>query len=121
MKEGTLEHLVATHSHKKEKAKHYSTQFTYSLALVSLIFFGTILSYHATATNLNSITGMAVYVGSSAVVHDAEETASSVLGFVTAVRTSPQVTEIKLFFYTLWTLFVLVGSAVYYEVKDKEF
>ena len=115
----SLEHIVAVHSHKKEKAKHYSRQLTYSLALICFIFFGTILSYHATATDMNYITGMAVYLSSSEVAEDTRDVGSNILGFVTAVRESPQVTEIKLFFYTLWTLVVLVGSAVYYEVKEK--
>lgn len=115
----SLEHIVAIHSHKKEKIKHYSGQLTYSLALVSLIFFGTILSYHATVADMNHITGMAVYVGGSDVAEETREVGSNILGFVTAVRESPQVTEIKLFFYTIWILVVLVGSAVYYEVKEK--
>lgn len=115
----SLEHIIAVHSHKKEKIKHYSRQLTYSLALVCFIFFGTILSYHATAVNMNHITGMTVYLGSSEVAEDTREVGSNLLGFVTAVRTSPQVTEIKLFFYTLWILVVLVGSAVYYEVKER--
>jgi hypothetical protein len=115
----SLEHIVAVHNHKKEKIKHYSGQLTYSLALVCLIFFGTILSYHATATSFNHITGLALSVGSSELGKDTEDVASNILGFVTAVRESPQVTEIKLFFYTLWILVVLVGSAVWYEVKEK--
>ena len=115
----TLEHIVAIHSYKKEKAKHYSRQLTYSLALICFIFCGTILSYHATATNMNHITGMAVYVASSQITEGAQNTGSNILGFVTAVRESPQVTEIKLFFYTIWIFMVLVGSAVYYEVKEK--
>ncbi|MEK6868233.1 MAG: hypothetical protein AABX98_05430 [Nanoarchaeota archaeon] len=115
----SLEHIVAVHSHKKEKVKHYSSKFTYSLALVCFIFFGTILSYHATVADMNHITGMAVYLGNSEVAEDSRDVGSNILGFVTAVRESPQVTEIKLFFYTIWILVVLVGSAVWYEVKEK--
>lgn len=115
----SLEHIVAVHSHKKEKVKHYSRQLTYSLALVCLIFFGTILSYHATATDMDYITGMAIYLGNSNIAEDTQEVGSNILGFVTAVRESPQVTEIKLFFYTVWILVVLVGSAVWYEVKER--
>lgn len=119
MKEGTLEHLVATHSHKREKAKQYSRQLTYSLALVCLIFFGTILSYHATAINVNRMTGMAVAVENSEVSEEISNSWHDVNGFAWAVKTSPQVTEIKLFFYTIWILIVLVGQAVWYEMKGR--
>ena len=119
MKEGTLEHLVATHSHKKEKAKHYSRQLTYSLAIVSLIFFGTILSYHATEVNMNGITGMAVAVENSDASTSMSNDWHDLTGFVSAVKTSPQVTQIKLFFYTMWILVVLVGQAVWYEIKGR--
>ncbi len=115
----SLEHIVAVHNHKREKVKHYSRQFTYFLALLCLVFFGTILSYHATATDMNYITGMAVYLGSSGIGEETHDVASNILGFVTAVRESPQVTEIKLFFYTVWILVVLVGSVVYYEIKER--
>ncbi len=112
-----LEYIVAVHNHKKEKAKYYSKQVTYSLALVCFIFFGTIVSYNATETTFNKITGMATYIASSDLANDAEKGTTALTGFVTEVRESPQVTEIKLFFYTIWILIVLAGSAVYYEVK----
>lgn len=101
---------------KTEKVKHYSRQITFCLALVSLIFFGTILSYQATATTYNKITGMAVAVGSGAV----GDGVASVSDFIWSVRTSPQVTEMKLFFYMLWVLVVLMGTAISYEFQGKE-
>ena len=54
----SLDHLVHVHTSKREKAKHYSRQLTYSLALICLIFFGTIVTYQGTVMNMNSITGM---------------------------------------------------------------
>ena len=119
MKEGTLEHLVATHSHKKEKIKDYSRQLTYSLALVCLIFFGTIVSYHATEVNVNGITGMAVAVENSGASTSVSNDWHDVTEFVWAVKTSPQITQIKLFFYTMWILVVLVGQAIWYEIKGR--
>ncbi|MBI5072319.1 hypothetical protein HZA99_00720 [Candidatus Woesearchaeota archaeon] len=119
MKEGTLEHLVATHSTKKEKAKQYSRQLTYSLALVSLIFFGTILSYHATEVNVNGITGMAVAVENSGTAASVSNNWHDLTGFVWAVKTSPQLPQIKLFFYTMWILIVLVGQAIWFEYQER--
>jgi uncharacterized membrane protein len=115
----SLEYLVSVHSHKKEKVKHYSRQITYSLALICLVFFGTILSYHATSTNMNRITGLMTYATTSTTAADVNSGFDIFTDFVTAVRTSPQVTEIKLFFYTLWILVVLVGSALYYEFEKR--
>ena len=113
-----FEHVAAAYRQKKEKAEHYSRQLTYSLAIVCFIFFGTILSYHATEINMNRITGMGVAITDSGINSAASNTWSDITGFVWAVRTSPQVTEIKLFFYTLWILVVLVGSAVYHEFQE---
>jgi hypothetical protein len=110
-----LEGLVHIHAKKRHKAKHYSRQLTMVLAVVCLAFFGTIVSYDVGTTQWNSITGMAMYASDSAVAESAGVGASNLVGFVTAVKTSPHVTEYKLFFYTMWILVVLVGSAVYYE------
>ncbi len=115
----SIDQLVAIHSNKKEKAKHYSRQLTYIMALVCFIFFGTILFYQATTTNTQAITGMAVAAGSYISSGESAESARDLSGFVTAVKTSPQVTEIKLFFYTVWILVVLVGTAISYEFREK--
>ncbi len=115
----SLEQLVLTHIEKKEKVRRYFQQFTYSLALLCFIFFGTIVSYHATELSVNRITGMAVTVGNSAISNSISNEWSDFTGFVTAVKTSPQVIEIKLFFYTLWVLVVLVGTAILYEFQEK--
>lgn len=101
---------------KTVKAKVYSRQLTFSLALICLIFFGTILSYQATTTTYSKITGMAVAVGSGV----GGESIASVSDFIWAIRTSPQVTEMKLFFYMLWVLVVLIGTAISYEFQAKE-
>ena len=115
----SLDHLVAIHTSKKEKAKHYSRQLTYVMALVCFIFFGTILSYQATSANTQVVTGMAVAAGSYVSSGVVAEGANDLSGFVTAVKTSPQVTEIKLFFYTAWILVVLMGTAISYEFREK--
>lgn len=115
----SLDHLVHVHTSKREKAKHYSRQLTYSLALVCLIFFGTIVTYHATATNLNRITGFAVYVTQTEAVSEMNSEGADIVGFVTAIRQSPNLVQYKLFFYTLWILAVLIGSAIWYEYKEK--
>lgn len=115
----SIDQLVAIHTNKKEKAKHYSRQLTYVMALVCFVFFGTILSYQATSTNTQAITGMAVAAGSYISSGELAESTKDVSGFVTAVKTSPQVTEIKLFFYTVWILVVLVGTAISYEFRER--
>lgn len=115
----SLEQLVEVHTSKKHKAVHYSRRATYALALISLVFFGTILGYSAFSDTLMTLTGMiSADQIEDKVIPKTEE--SSLIGFVTAVRTSPQVTEIKLFFYTAWTLLVLVGSAVWYEIQERK-
>ncbi len=115
----SIEHLVQIHTSKKEKAKHYSRQLTYMMALVCFIFFGTIVSYQATATNTQRITGMAVAAGDYVSSGELADGFHDITGFVTAVKTSPQVTEIKLFFYTAWILVVLIGTAISYEFREK--
>ena len=117
----SLDHLVHVHTSKREKAKHYSRQLTYSLALVCLIFFGTIVTYQGTAMNLNQITGFALYLSDAEAVHEMNTEASDITGFVTAIRQSPNLVQYKLFFYTLWIMAVLVGSAVWYEFKEKNY
>jgi hypothetical protein len=83
------------------------------------IFFGTILSYQATSANTQRITGMAVAAGSYVSTGPIAESAQEISGFTTAVKSSPQVTEIKLFFYTVWILVVLMGTAISYELREK--
>lgn len=116
----SLDHLVHVHTSKREKAKHYSRQLTYSLALVCLVFFGTIVTYQATATNFNEITGFATYLSSADAFTEMNTEASDITGFVLAIRQSPNLVLYKLFFYTLWIMAVLVGSAIWYEFKEKE-
>lgn len=115
----SLDHLVHIHTSKREKAKHYSRQLTYSIALVCLIFFGTIVIYHASATNLNRITGFAVSFSQSEYAHELSIETSDITGFAMAIRQSPNLVQYKLFFYTMWILTVLVGSAIWYEFKEK--
>ena len=117
----SLDHLVHVHTSKREKAKHYSRQLTYSLALVCLIFFGTIVTYQGTAMNLNTITGFAVYLGDTNALNEMNTEGSDITGFVMAIRQSPNLVQYKLFFYTIWILVVLVGSAVWYEFKEKKY
>ena len=117
----SLDHLVHVHTSKREKAKHYSRQLTYSLALVCLIFFGTIVTYQGTEINMNKITGFAVYLGDAEAVHEMNTEASDITSFVTAIRQSPNLVQYKLFFYTLWIMAVLVGSAIWYEFKEKKY
>lgn len=115
----SLDHLVHIHTSKREKVKHYSRQLTYSLALVCLIFFGTIVTYQATTINANRITGFAVYLSDAEAFTEMNTEASDLTGFVLAIRQSPNLVQYKLFFYTLWILMVLVGSAIWYEFKEK--
>ncbi len=117
----SLDHLVHIHASKREKAKHYSRQLTYSLALICLIFFGTIVTYQGTAINLNKLTGFAVYLSDAEAVHEMNTEASDVTGFVMAIRQSPNLVQYKLFFYTLWIMTVLVASAVWYEFKERKY
>lgn len=112
-----LEHLIAVHSWKNQQFKHCSRQMTLFLSFVCLIFFGMILSYSAMSVNYNSITGMAFYVSSNNAVVNIGNGFITINDFISSVRTSPQVTQIKLFFYTLWILIVLVGTAIYYEFQ----
>jgi len=120
LKEGMdLDKLVEVHTKKRVQVKHYSRQLTILLAIVCLVFFGTILTYHTGSATLNQITGMASYVGNSELAGDLGEGMTSATGFVTAVKTSPDVTKYKLFFYTMWILVVLVGTAVYYEFDKR--
>ena len=117
----SLDHLVHVHTSKREKAKHYSRQLTYSLALISLIFFGTIVTYQGTAMNVNTITGFAVYLSDTNALNEMNTEGSDITGFVMAIRQSPNLVQYKLFFYTIWILVVLVGSAVWYEFKEKKY
>jgi uncharacterized membrane protein len=120
LKEGMgLDDLVDLHTKRHKRAKHYSRQTTMVLALVCLVFFGTILTYDTVDTNFDRVTGMAYYVGNSVVGEDVSQGMTNVAGFVTAVKTSPRVTEYKLFFYTLWILIVLVGTATHYEYENR--
>ena len=115
----SLEHLVELHTSKKHKIVHYSRKATYVFALLSLVFFGTILGYSAFSETADTLTGMVTAKETEKIMQPTHPEESSLVGFVTSVRTSPQVTEIKLFFYTAWILLVLVGSAVWYEVQEK--
>ncbi len=115
----SLEHLVTIHTSKKEKAKHISKIMTLVMAAVCFVFFGTILAYEATAVNIQKITGMAVATTDYISSGNLATQGSNLAGFVTAVKTSPQVTEIKLFFYTAWILIVLIGTAISYEFRER--
>lgn len=114
-----LDQLVELHSRKTIRTKHYSRQLTMSLALVCLVFFGTIITSHATATAMNHLTGMVVSVGTSGPVSSIQMTFSTVGMVFSAIRSSPQLTLYKLFFYTLWILAVLMGSILFYEWKGR--
>ncbi len=114
-----LDQLVELHSRQTVRTKHYSRQLTMSLALLCLVFFGTIVTYHATSTAMNHITGMVVSVGMSSPVETLFMNIGAFTSFITTVKKSPEVTMYKLFFYTLWILAVLVGSLLYYEWKKR--
>jgi hypothetical protein len=114
-----LDGLVHFHTKKRKRAKHYSRQATMILAVICLVFFGSIIALDTGINNVNMITGMVVYVGNSAAAESASSGMSNIVGFVTAVKASPRVTEYKLFFYTMWIFVVLIGSAIYYEYKRK--
>lgn len=113
-----LDQLVELHSRKTMHAKHYSRQLTMGLALVCLVFFGTIVTFQTTATLLNNISGMVVFIGTSGPVSSIQIGFHTIESFITAVKSSPQLTLYKLFFYSLWILAVLVGSMLFYEWKE---
>jgi hypothetical protein len=115
----SIEHLIAIHTSKTEKAKHYSQKLTFYMAVVCFIFFGTIFGYKAMATSAESVTAMAIAVPHIISSTPTASVFQDITGFVTAVKASPQVTEIKLFFYTAWILAVLIGTAISYEFRER--
>ena len=115
----SIEHLVTIHSSKKEKLKHYSQRLTFYMAVVCFIFFGTIFGYKAMSVGFEGVTAMAVVVPDVVSSAPVASVYTDISGFVTAVRASPQVTEIKLFFYTAWILVVLIGTAISYEFRER--
>ena len=112
-----LEELVDMHTRKRKKATYYSRQCTLFLCIVCLVFFGSIVMYQTSVTTMNQITGLAIYIDESPPIESIGNSISNVAAVVTAVKTSPDVTMYKLFFYTLWILVVLVGSALYSEFE----
>ncbi len=116
-----LESLVEMHTKRHKRVTHYCRQTTIVLALVCLVFFGTIILYDVAETNMKRLSGMAVYVTEKGIAQAVEPRTADIAGFVHTVKKSPHITEYKLFFYTMWILVVLIGSAINFEIKNHGF
>jgi hypothetical protein len=115
-----LESLIKTHT--KQPALRFSNlpkipslgavqpflkKFAFSMLLIVLLSVGVLASMAMTFKSVQAMTGF--------VVAAAEPTAEDAYQGWTAIRKSPDLTKIKLFFYSLWTIAVLVATATVHE------
>lgn len=79
----------------------------FSMLFIVLLSVGALASMAMTAKNVEALTGFVVVV--------AEPAAEEAYNGWTAIRNSKDLTKIKLFFYTLWIIAVLVATATIHE------
>lgn len=112
-----LESLIKTHTKQpvlrfpklpSTVAVHpFIKKFAFSTLLIVLLSVGALASMAMTVKSVQAMTGFVVAV--------AQPTAEDAYQGWTAIRKSPDLTKIKLFFYSLWIIAVLVATAAVHE------
>ncbi len=119
-KKEDLEQLIKKYSGKKHKRKESHKKLTFVMLMIVVFSLTLFLSIDFTKNELPNIQGFvaAEVTNSASDVTDSVGHAFSSLGdFRNNIRTNDNLIKIKLFFYSIWAVVVLVGSAVYYEMK----
>ena len=85
---------------------------SFCLALFFVVFLpvATLAGVASSIQGMETVTGLAV-----AAAYESADTVSDAGTYWYAIRSSPDLTRMKLFFYTLWVIVVLVGTAVVHE------
>jgi hypothetical protein len=105
-----LIHKYTTKHQKKKNATKLAHTFVFSLALVIVLTFGTLSAIGGSLEGAEMATGMVVYTG-----YAVAQASSDVPVAYNAIRSSPDLTKIKLFMYTTWIIAVLVGTVYVHE------
>ena len=106
----TLIHKYSSKHGRKKIFHEHGKKFLFALFLVLFLPVGSLALIGSSVHGMDLVTGLAV-----AGAYNTAGTFTEVGGYWHTVRASPDLTKIKLLFYTVWITVVLVGTACMHE------
>ncbi len=116
----SLETLVHKHASKR---KTVHQQLTFVMLLVSIFTLTWFIAQDFSQNQMPLVQGYVIAQFSpetNSAAHFVGNAMGGLSAFRDDVRAHPDLVKIKLFFYVVWIIIVLVGSAVYYEINHEK-